>query len=190
MSAQKHSVHVCVCTSTYYFYSHLCHAFAVPNGNPRAMQFFALMSNFTGTPLGLYVGSHDPKSRLQLLLLEGLYKNEQGCTNASVYAEGYPGAWGRAALQWHHFPDEMKVDLSTGASYSMPYAVVLEGFAGNWFDAAQIYRAWAIKDAVWTQQGTLAERVARGDYPQWLLDTHLWYPTLSASNMLLRFAET
>ena len=36
----------------------------------------------------------------------------------------------------------MKVELSM-ESYNMPYSVVIEGFGGGWFDAAQIYRACA-----------------------------------------------
>ena len=145
----------------------------MPNGGSRSMQYYALMSNFTGTPLGLYVGGHDPRSRLQLLLLEGLYANEPGCNNASTLAEGSPGACGRAALQWHHLPPRMKVDLSV-ESYNMPYDIVLEGFGGDWFDAAQIYRAWVVDNAVWTRHGTLQQRVEKGEYPQWLLESHLW----------------
>jgi hypothetical protein len=70
----------------------------------------------------------------------------------------------------------MKVDLSAGGSYSMPYDIVIEGFSGGdheWFSAAQIYRAWVVENAVWTRF-TLKQRVAKGEYPQWLLDTHLW----------------
>ena len=145
----------------------------MPSGASRSMQFYALLSNFTGTPLGLYIGAHDPRSRLQLLLLEGLYADEPGCTNASTLAEGSPTACGRAAMQWHHFPDRMKVDLSVG-SYSMDYDLVIEGFAGDWFSASRIYRAWVVEEAVWTRHGTLKQRVARGEYPSWLLDTHLW----------------
>ena len=146
----------------------------MPNGASRSMQYYALLSNFTGASVGLYIGAHDPQSRLQLMLLEGLYADEQGCTNASTLAEGSPTACGRAALQWHHFPERMKVDLSAGGSYSMPYDVVIEGFRGDWFSASQIYRAWVVESAVWTRQGTLKQRVAKGQYPQWLLDTHLW----------------
>ena len=101
-------------------------------GGSRSMQYYAWLSNYTGTPLGLYVGGHDPRSRLQLLLLEGLYANEPGCnaSNPSTLAEGSPTACGRAALQWHHFPSSMKVDLSA-ASYTMPYEIVLEGFGAS-----------------------------------------------------------
>ena len=146
----------------------------MPNGASRSMQYYALLSNFTGTPVGLYVGAHDPQSRLQLMLLQGLYSDEQGCNNASTLAEGAPTACGRATLRWYHFPERMKADLSAGG-YSMPYEVVVEGFAGgDWFSASQIYRAWVVENAVWTRHGTLQQRVAKGQYPQWLLDTHLW----------------
>lgn len=146
----------------------------MPNGASRSMQYYALLSNFSGVPVGVYVGAHDPQSRLQLMLLEGLYADEPGCTNASTLAEGSPTACGQAALRWYHFPERMKVELSAGDSYDMPYDVVVEGFAGGWFSASRIYRAWVVDNAVWTRHGTLKQRVAKGDYPKWLLETHLW----------------
>ena len=56
----------------------------------------------------------------------------------------------------------------------MPYEVVMEGFGGDWFSASRIYRAWVVEEAVWTRHGTLKQRVEKGEYPAWLLDTHLW----------------
>lgn len=43
------------------------------------------------------------------------------------------------------------------------------------WDAAMIYRAWALSDAVWTKAGNLTQRVATdSSYPSWLLQAPLW----------------
>ena len=51
------------------------------------------------------------------------------------------------------------------AAYAVEWPVVLAPFAGDWFDAAQLYRAWALAGADWTRQGPLS---ARTDQPPWL----------------------
>ena len=48
--------------------------------------------------------------------------------------------------------------------YTLPGDAVLGPFAGDWFDAAQIYRQWAIT-APWCRKGPIYQR---DDYPQWL----------------------
>ncbi|MEM3886515.1 MAG: DUF6259 domain-containing protein [Candidatus Methanomethylicia archaeon] len=49
----------------------------------------------------------------------------------------------------------------------LPYPVVVGFFEGDWWDAAQIYKSWAMNQW-WVSQGTIAERV---DIPQWLKRT-------------------
>ena len=63
--------------------------------------------------------------------------------------------------------------------FAMPYTFLLQSFtapdlATGWFDAAEIYRAWALGEAVWMQAGTLKDKLARGSFPQWLTETPLW----------------
>lgn len=53
----------------------------------------------------------------------------------------------------------------------MPYPVVLTTFNGNWWDASQIYRKWALPNANWAQAGKLRDRP---DVPNWLLDLTIW----------------
>ena len=48
--------------------------------------------------------------------------------------------------------------------YSLPGDAVLGPFAGDWFDAAQIYRKWAVT-APWCRKGPIYQR---RDFPQWL----------------------
>ena len=51
------------------------------------------------------------------------------------------------------------------------FPVVVTLFTGDWWDAAQIYRAWALPSASWTAKGPVAER---SDVPHWLLGMTTW----------------
>jgi len=50
-----------------------------------------------------------------------------------------------------------------GSNLELPYPVVVGVFSGDWYDAAQIYRTWAIEQP-WVSKGSVAERE---DIPQW-----------------------
>lgn len=124
-------------------------------GDSASMQWMAVYSNATGgdEPLGLYVGAHSPDSRLMMMLMES------GASSTAV--------------QFVHLPDDLSDNHST--SWELPFDVVLAGFSGNWWDAAQIYREWALSNAVWTRRGNLTTRAAtETGYPQWLLRAPLW----------------
>ena len=57
--------------------------------------------------------------------------------------------------------------------------VVLQGFEGDWFDATQIYREWALTHARWTRKGDVAARLASKQFPEYLTTT----PLLIESNV-------
>ena len=124
----------------------------MPNGGDRTMAFTAWLSGPAGTPgsVGLYVGSHDPQGRLKMLPVQCL--------------EGR-----NAGLRAIHFPQTFN-DAST-SSFTIPYPVVVAAFSGDHWDAAQIYRSWALEHAHWTRKGKLS---ARGDVPRWVLDAPVW----------------
>jgi hypothetical protein len=61
-----------------------------------------------------------------------------------------------------HWLDSWLVDL------------VLAGFSGDWWDAAMVYRGWALDNAVWARRGNLTSRAAEPGYPLWLLETPVW----------------
>ena len=42
-----------------------------------------------------------------------------------------------------------------------------------WYDATQIYRKWALKNARWLKYGKIRNRP--DIYPEWFLKTHLWF---------------
>ena len=80
-----------------------------------------------------------------------------------------------AGVKWLHLNENL-LD-SSGAEYTLPYPVVLESFAGTWFDASQIYREWALAEAAWTRAGPLSARAkltGANGVAQWLLDTPMW----------------
>jgi hypothetical protein len=51
------------------------------------------------------------------------------------------------------------------------YPVVVAAFNGTWWDAAQIYRTWVLKEAGWTKKGSLSTRT---DVPEWVIRAPLW----------------
>ena len=57
--------------------------------------------------------------------------------------------------------------------YAVPYDCVLGPFQGDWFDACQIYRAWALQQS-WCRKGPLA---TRADVPQWYKKAPLFFYT-------------
>ena len=54
-------------------------------------------------------------------------------------------------------------------AWRLPYAVRLGTFEGDWLTAAERYRAWATNQ-VWAKES----RLARGQVPDWALNTALW----------------
>jgi hypothetical protein len=56
------------------------------------------------------------------------------------------------------------------AGYESPGDLVTGPFQGDWFDAARIYRKWALT-APWCRKGTIHQRQ---DYPRWLAELGYW----------------
>lgn len=130
---------------------------AMPSGSERTMAYMAWLSSRAGTPgaVGLYVGAHDPWSRLKFMPAACLPLGATSFTNAGLRAV--------------HLPTSFN-DAST-AAFEIPYPVVVAAFKGGWWDAAQMYRTWALQGAHWTRKGKLS---ARSDIPRWLLQTPVW----------------
>lgn len=131
----------------------------VPNGWDRTMGWAAWFSGTgagnttTRSGIGLYLGMHDPAGRLKMLPV------------------GFESTAARVAnLRAVHVPDTFD-DGSTN-DFTVPYEVVLAAFAGGWWEAAQLYRDWAVTDAAWTRRGNLSTRAA--GVPGWLLRAPLW----------------
>ena len=91
-----------------------------------------------------------------------------GLSHPSPTAPGIPAGW-----RWVHLPDNL-LDSHSTTRWTLPYCVVLAAVDGDWYDAAQIHRKWAVAEASWTTYGTTRQRAASGDVPEWFLKTPFW----------------
>jgi hypothetical protein len=112
---------------------------------------------------GLYVACDDTKARRKGMAV-------------------WCGANQQVQLEVLHWPEQQS---ATGDSWTLGYHVRLGAFCGDWFTAAQRYRAWAIEQP-WTRQS----RLARGLVPDWVQDTALWVWNRGRSPQVLAPAET
>ncbi len=112
------------------------------------MQFEALYNRQSGN--GLYVGTRDPAPNLMCVNIIGT----------------------RSETLWYpsHFPPNIAYSEE---DYSVPYDMVAGPFRGDWYDACQIYRAWALKQS-WCRKGPLA---TRKDVPKWYKEAPLFFYT-------------
>jgi hypothetical protein len=93
-----------------------------------------------------------------------------------LYLAAYDGAG--YTKNFFHRPNKVKKQLDFsmtfyvpdgkiyGSNASIPYDIVSTVFEGDWYDAAQIYREWALRQ-IWTSKGPLA---LRKDIPKWFIE--------------------
>ncbi len=126
-----------------------------PFGAPGA---YMPMAAFMRDGRGLYIAAHDGEQRLK-------------CLRVSVGPDV-------------RFSTVLENAGVVGKAASSPkYAVTIAVFKGDWWDAAHIYREWALKQK-WCRKGKIA---FRADFPKIAAEADLW-PTTggSSSNMLSR----
>ena len=112
-----------------------------------AMQFTALM----GDGQGLYCAEEDGQARRKYFAWTPDAANE-----TLSFSIAHPVLnWGAKALVHE---------------YRSPGDSVIGPFQGDWFDAARLYRAWALT-APWCSKGPIYER---DDYPQWMVKLAYW----------------
>lgn len=114
------------------------------------MQFAALLGG-GGVPRGLYIGDHDPTAA---------WKDIRWTPDAEAQTLTYDVS--HPVLDWG--ADEPV------RHYASPGDCVVLAFRGDWFDAARIYRAWAVT-APWSAKGPMH---SRDDYPKWFLNLDYW----------------
>jgi len=56
--------------------------------------------------------------------------------------------------------------------YETVFPIVIKPFEGDWYDASNIYRQWALPNADWTKKGRLADRT---NIPQWTYNLTTWF---------------
>lgn len=134
----------------------------------------------------LWYGTYGALQSMQMLLYEC---DEEGVMIWTQDPEGYlkdyevsrdvrAGAVGlRCSV--HHFPEQTG---QPGTAWRSPYPVVTTGYRGGWHTAAERYRAWAVRQP-WCTKGTILERVARGELPDWYARNPLWITLLNAGSL-------
>ena len=115
------------------------------------MQFQAL---YDEAGSGLYLATHDG----------GGYKK-------TYYMTPY-GDKRVMAYKVSHYPANMGY---AAENYRMTYDVCAGPFRGDWYDACQIYRAWAIKQQ-WCARGPLS---TRKDIPSWYKESPIMFSTMT-----------
>jgi hypothetical protein len=108
------------------------------------MQFFALY----GEKTGIYAATHDSAGYTKTFSLATIPMRQ------------------RIRLEVSGMPSNAE-QVST--IYIQPYSFTFGRFTGDWYDASQIYRAWAIKQ-IWCQAGPLS---IRKDIPDFLRHAQL-----------------
>jgi hypothetical protein len=95
---------------------------------------------------------------------------------AGLYFAAYDGTYRQKWLNFYRMGGRLEAslmyggeDVGRGKGLEAPFHFVVKTFAGDdWYQAADIYKAWAVTQP-WCAQGTLAERGASGS-ARWLLE--------------------
>lgn len=115
----------------------------------QSMQFNAYYSDGSG----LYLATHDGDMHLKGFLLK-----------PAPATGGLPDV---LRYELHHYPTNSGVE---GVGFEQSYPALVGVFDGDWYDAAQIYRAWAL-DQVWAQKGPTHQR---DDISPWIKEGAFW----------------
>jgi lysophospholipase L1-like esterase len=97
----------------------------------------------------------------------GLY---MGCFDGNQFAKRYQIETSpERGIEWTlvNIPNNMK---SVPQRWEVPYQAVIRCFSGDWYDACQIYREWALKQS-WSSEGPL---LTRKSIPQWFKEIDEW----------------
>ena len=109
------------------------------------MQYSAIY----GPKGGLFLATQDGKMHIK----QFVHECHQSAGTITYYLRNFPENRGEAGVGFH-----------------MPYDFVLTTFEGDWFDAARLYREWAVKQ-VWCSGGPLT---IRHDVPEWYKRHVFW----------------
>ena len=123
----------------------------------KTMQYMAKLGSATVPgDLGVYVAAHDPRGTSK--------------TNKCTVTPSVDGGADTAAFAWGATAAGAGVAFD-GTPVEVGFEVVVELFEGGWWEAAQIYRGWALADADWTKAGPLSKRSTA---PKWLFNLTTW----------------
>jgi len=74
---------------------------------------------------------------------------------------------GTIEFKLEHMPENC---LTPGQDYASPYPVALAAYRGDWWDAARMYREWALQQK-WCQRGPIEQRE---DAAEWVKTADVW----------------
>jgi len=139
------------------------------NSYPQAtFQFMGAFEEGIASPRpAFYIAAHDPKGASKSFIANVdtdsgtvAFSVQSIVPNAGVCEEGHI-----------HGDPHLVVPRAEAAAYPVVIGAVPQGMEGGWWDLAQVYRHWALDEAVWTSKGPLS---ARADVPPWLLNVTTW----------------
>ena len=81
-----------------------------------------------------------------------------------------------------HYPPDM---VTPGSDYEMPFDFVMRTYEGDWYDAARIYRAWALQQ-LWCRLGPFERRE---DIPRWFREADFFFRADSRKGATTYFRE-
>lgn len=114
-----------------------------------SMQFMAAY-RAGAQPTGLYLATHDPRGSIKYV------------------AVGSDPATRTVRLSYEHPAPNLSV---AGNDFELSGEAVWQILRGDWFDAAQIYKAWVRREANWWPQLKGGER---SDTPRWMRELNVW----------------
>lgn len=133
-------------------------------GGPATMQFMSLGAASSST--GVYFSAHDASGSMKIIQYASTGNIKDVTQNISL-------------LEIISYPADAGVEIATGESWTMPYGIAVGVFPVSreqplWFEAASIYREWALQHTVWIKKGPLRSQPA---LPGWYRNNHLWLNT-------------
>jgi len=128
-------------------------------------------------PRGYLVGTMEPAGHTGSMEMQfgtlyddagnGLYwafYDGEGYHKRVVYDNERPG---EIVFKMEHIPEDC---LTPGQDYSSTYPVALGTYRGDWWDAARMYREWALQQK-WCQRGPIE---TREDAAEWVKQADVW----------------
>ncbi|MHB9071218.1 MAG: DUF6259 domain-containing protein [Sedimentisphaerales bacterium] len=135
----------------------------------QAMQLNA----YYGAEGGLYFATYDGDGYLKAFLLKPI--------NLNIPVLRY---------EVHQYPESCG---SAGLGFKQTYSAIISPFKGDWYDAARIYRQWALKQK-WCKLGTLEQRtdispsIKNGAY--WVMFAPVFKPMAAGETLMRKLART
>jgi len=150
-----------------------------PSGG-ASMQFMALGSEGKDLATGAYVGTHDPDGYIKGFNWAAVPEVDRSSSSSSSSGRGAETDFSTSVLSVTLYPEDAGMALPAGETWTPTFAVkvgVLRGVSAQqgrplYYEAALLYRAWALAWAPWAQTALAAQKL-----PKWFRETSVWINT-------------